>query len=123
MHNHDTRRVMYTSLCVWEWMLENKGTHQKLAALFDDEGTCNMRNQAIDLSRLVLEVQDLLLLHGFYLEKPFDWDFVPAVMNILIEYDDPLLTTSPAQIAIALKSTDSERPIEDRLLGHPGLWP
>lgn len=70
--------------CLWENMIEERDDMPILSERFYREGTAAMRHWAIDKADTVLDLYDALSGDERDELMPYDWEFVPRVMRLLL---------------------------------------
>jgi len=111
--SHSERLRMEAALCLWEAMLDTRldddAYHRSpqwqvdMSTEWANHGTVEMRQRAIMLAPLVLDVWDLLTEEEQEQCVPYDWDFVPTVLAEHWEHPDAGCLTIAANIRKLLK--------------------
>lgn len=72
-------------MIIWEWCLESRDKLGWLGDMFEQKGTCCMRDWAMQSIEKVQAVENLLYDRdtNFYASAPWDWEWVPVIMEVL----------------------------------------
>ena len=77
-----------TAMCVWEWIVENRGTDLRIKDWLDRAGgTAQLRSDVADLAdQLDTYATELSVDTGW--NSPFDWEVVPKIMDLFLSFPD-----------------------------------
>lgn len=71
---------VFSALCVWEHILENRDDYESYV---DQFGTATMRYAASIAGAFIEKVHETLQAQHYECNKPFDWEVVPALCRML----------------------------------------
>lgn len=71
---------VFSALCVWEHILENRDDYE---SYFDQFGTATMRDAATIAGVFIEKVHKILQDQHYECSEDFDWEVVPALCRML----------------------------------------